>query len=53
MMKERKKVRFQETEYSVEKILEKRQDKNGCYFYRVQWVGYFKPTWEPVENFVS
>ena len=36
--------------YDVEEILEKSADGKQ---YRVKWVGYPDPTWEPVENFVS
>jgi len=37
-------------EYFVEAIIDKSQDGR---MYKVKWVGYEKPTWEPVENYVS
>jgi len=39
-----------DNEYVVEKILEKRIDKQGMVFYRVKWEGYNEISWEPHDH---
>jgi len=45
--------------YEVEKILEEREKiinrrtSKTIKYYKVKWVGYLKPTWEPEKNLIN
>ena len=42
----------EQTEFEVERILNRRKDKDGSFLYRVKWAGYGmeEATWEPMDN---